>query len=161
MTLFIPHDGKGFVNGDTGNVQLESVLVPLDRFTDPRAAMDATSALAECIGARDTSATLLYVGSRVDAPDVLLLEDGPIKWRWMYRDGDVEEAILQAAQEYNVNLIVMGTHGHDSLRDALRGSTTERIVRHAGCPVLAVPTGHGLQPGISIVEDLATGKLTL
>ena len=37
------------------------------------------------------------------------------------------------------NLIMMATAGHQGFLDALRGSTTERVLRHAPCPVLAVP----------------------
>jgi nucleotide-binding universal stress UspA family protein len=35
----------------------------------------------------------------------------------------------------------MTTQGHTGVLDALRGSTTERILRRASCPVLAVPAG--------------------
>jgi nucleotide-binding universal stress UspA family protein len=33
----------------------------------------------------------------------------------------------------------MPTAGHHGVLDALRGSTTERVIRHAPCPVLALP----------------------
>jgi nucleotide-binding universal stress UspA family protein len=32
----------------------------------------------------------------------------------------------------------MPTAGHHGVLDALRGSTTERVIRHAPCPVLAL-----------------------
>lgn len=62
-------------------------------------------------------------------------------WRWskIYKQGDVERQILHAADECRADLIVMATQGHQGFLDALRGSTTERIVRNAKCPVLAVP----------------------
>ena len=53
--------------------------------------------------------------------------------------GDVISTILKIAAEQKVNLIAMPTAGHHGFLDALRGSTTERVVRHAPCPVLAVP----------------------
>ncbi|TMA83757.1 MAG: universal stress protein [Deltaproteobacteria bacterium] len=37
------------------------------------------------------------------------------------------------------DLIVMATEGRHGVVDALRGSVTERVVRDAPCPVLAVP----------------------
>ena len=46
-------------------------------------------------------------------------------------------AILDAARE--ADLIVMATEGEHGIIDALRGSVTERVVRDAPCPVLAVP----------------------
>jgi len=44
--------------------------------------------------------------------------------------------IVEAAERKRVDLIAMSTDGHHGLADALVGSTTERVVRHAPCPVL-------------------------
>jgi nucleotide-binding universal stress UspA family protein len=54
------------------------------------------------------------------------------------RDGEPFEQIIAAAREANADIIVMGTHGHRGLKHALVGSTAERVVRLAGCPVLTV-----------------------
>jgi nucleotide-binding universal stress UspA family protein len=45
---------------------------------------------------------------------------------------------VDAAIELDVDLIAMPTAGHHGVLDALRGSTTERVIRHAPCPVLAL-----------------------
>ena len=55
------------------------------------------------------------------------------------REGSVEQQILKVACDTDADLIVMATEGHHGFMDALRGSTTEHIVRAANCPVLAVP----------------------
>ena len=60
-------------------------------------------------------------------------------WRKTYKQGSVEQQILQAAHECRADLIVMATLGHHGFLDALRGSATERIVRNSTCPVLALP----------------------
>jgi hypothetical protein len=57
------------------------------------------------------------------------------------RTGDVVSTILKAADEQQADLIAMPTAGHHGFLDAVRGSTTERVLRHAPCPVLAVPAG--------------------
>lgn len=46
--------------------------------------------------------------------------------------------IILAAKEENVDLIVMGTHGRTGLSHVLMGSTAEKVVRMAPCPVLTV-----------------------
>jgi nucleotide-binding universal stress UspA family protein len=46
--------------------------------------------------------------------------------------------LLQLARERNSDLIVMGTHGRTGLPHIRLGSTAERVVQHAGCPVLTV-----------------------
>jgi nucleotide-binding universal stress UspA family protein len=46
----------------------------------------------------------------------------------------VVDTILKEANERHVDLIAMPTDGHLGFLDALRGSTTERMIRHACCP---------------------------
>ena len=49
--------------------------------------------------------------------------------------------ILKAEKEWQADLVVLTTQGHLDFLDALRGSTTERMLCGAHCPVLAIPTG--------------------
>jgi nucleotide-binding universal stress UspA family protein len=44
--------------------------------------------------------------------------------------------IVDYAATQQVDLIVMGTHGHTGLQHMLLGSVAERVVRLASCPVL-------------------------
>jgi universal stress protein A len=46
--------------------------------------------------------------------------------------------ILRTAREKGVDLIVVGTHGRTGLDHVLFGSTAEKVVRRAPCPVLSV-----------------------
>ena len=48
------------------------------------------------------------------------------------------EAILERAKTLPADLIVMGTHGFTGLKHVVLGSTAERVVRFATCPVLTV-----------------------
>jgi nucleotide-binding universal stress UspA family protein len=48
-------------------------------------------------------------------------------------------AIVEAAKELDVDLIVMGTRGLTGLRHVLLGSVAERTVRAVSCPVITVP----------------------
>ncbi len=47
-------------------------------------------------------------------------------------------AIVRVAEEEDVDLIVMGTHGHSGLKHLLLGSVAERTLRQAPCAVLTV-----------------------
>ena len=49
-------------------------------------------------------------------------------------------AIYEAASKEAADLIIISTHGRTGLRRALIGSVAEGTVRHAGCPVLVVPS---------------------
>ena len=56
----------------------------------------------------------------------------------MVRTGRAHSEIAAAARELDVDLIILATHGYTGLRHVLLGSTAERVVRHAPCPVLTV-----------------------
>jgi nucleotide-binding universal stress UspA family protein len=51
--------------------------------------------------------------------------------------GQPFEQIVRIAKKSNINLIVMGTHGHRGTERILIGSVTERVIEYASCPVLA------------------------
>lgn len=47
--------------------------------------------------------------------------------------------ILQQSEEWNADLIVLGTHGRTGLNHFLMGSVAEHVARKSACPVLIVP----------------------
>jgi nucleotide-binding universal stress UspA family protein len=56
-------------------------------------------------------------------------------------DGTPQALILETAEEWMADLIIMGSHGQTSASDALLGSVTDSVLRHAHCPVLIVRRG--------------------
>jgi universal stress protein A len=48
------------------------------------------------------------------------------------------DEIASAAKILNADMIVIATHGYTGFRHAILGSTAERVVQHAPCPVLVV-----------------------
>ncbi len=48
------------------------------------------------------------------------------------------EEIVQYALESTIDIVIIATHGRGGLVHALLGSTTEKVVRKANCPVLIV-----------------------
>jgi nucleotide-binding universal stress UspA family protein len=60
------------------------------------------------------------------------------KVRYIVKSGDPLEAILDAAAERRVDLIVLATHGRTGIKRLLIGNVAEKVVRHAPCPVLIV-----------------------
>lgn len=54
------------------------------------------------------------------------------------RVGKPFNEISELAQKLKADLIVIATHGYTGLKHVMLGSTAERVVRHAPCPVLVV-----------------------
>jgi nucleotide-binding universal stress UspA family protein len=60
------------------------------------------------------------------------------KVRYHVRSGDPFELILDGAQDYRTDLIVLATHGRTGIKRLVIGNVAEKVVRHAPCPVLTV-----------------------
>lgn len=58
--------------------------------------------------------------------------------RKVVRDLAVGPALLNYAEEYDIDLIVMGTHGRRGVQRLFIGSAAEEVVRRANCPVVTV-----------------------
>jgi nucleotide-binding universal stress UspA family protein len=56
---------------------------------------------------------------------------------------DVPTLVLNAAQAFGADLIVMGTHGRRGFQRLILGSVAERCVRQATLPVLLIPSAAG------------------
>jgi nucleotide-binding universal stress UspA family protein len=56
--------------------------------------------------------------------------------------GFAHVAIVELARVRKADLIVLGTHGHGVMGHVLMGSTTERVIHEAPCPVMVVPSRH-------------------
>ena len=61
-----------------------------------------------------------------------------IKIETLQRLGTPYEEIVKVAEAVEVDLIVIATYGYTGLKHFLLGSTAERVVRLAPCPVLIV-----------------------
>ncbi|KAB2833514.1 MAG: universal stress protein, partial [Candidatus Dadabacteria bacterium] len=106
---------------------------------DPLLGIYAAARLAQVLGSEGCVFTLLYVGEPDDMPAVRHPEHASWTWNSMTRSGSVVETILDVADEISADLIVMGTQGSQGFLDALRGSTTEQVLRRSLSPLLAVP----------------------
>jgi nucleotide-binding universal stress UspA family protein len=138
-TLFLPLGARGFVDTGTGAARLGNVLLPVDLATPSRVAVSLALRMADALGCEDAVAHLLHVGPPGEAPAVAADPRHEARLRRVAAEGAVVPAILETAARVEADLIVMATRGHDSLLDALRGSTTEQVLHQAGRTVLAVP----------------------
>lgn len=141
MTLFVPRQTPGFVSRETGAVRLRNVLIPVDRSPAPARAIEAAYALCRLLAAPDVHFTFLHVGKRENAPELRPPPDQSWSGELTVWEGGVVEHILSTSETQDCDLIVMATRSHRGLLGALRGSTSERVLRSAKCPVLAVPNG--------------------
>jgi nucleotide-binding universal stress UspA family protein len=139
MTLFVPDKGRGIVSMDSGQIQLRRILVPVDESPNPLAALEYAARVAN-ITRHAVEIVLLHVGDLVESFEGNLPEGPSVTWRKVIRHGDVVSEIIQAANDWHVDMIMMTTAGHTGILGALRGSITREVLHQSPCPLLAIPS---------------------
>ena len=138
-TLFVPSGSQGFVSNDNGELSLKNILIPTDRKPYPGVGIEVLGGFLKSLKVQNPTIETLYVGDRAQMPVVSAPPGLPCSFGQLAREGKPVDEILNRADELDADLIVTVTEGQHGFLDALRGSTTEQIVRRATCPVLAVP----------------------
>jgi len=141
MTLLIPGDVEGFVSHNDGSVRLNKILIPIARTPRPEPALNAAARLVQKWNCSEGTFVLLHVGNSNTMPAVRLPEVPGWTWQKELRTGEVIEGIVKAAHEHKADLIALATDGRNGFLDALRGSHSERILRHGVAPLLTIPVG--------------------
>ena len=155
-------------------IRLKNILVPID-FSDPcKQALKYATAFARQF---DAALTLLhviefdivlsdlgpagvsFVEVETKSKEVSLqrlaewvaAEVGDhVRTETLIRNGRPYWDIVEVARSLPADLILIASHGHSSLAHVVLGSTVERVVRHAPCPVLVIrPQEHDFvcEPG--------------
>ena len=57
-------------------------------------------------------------------------------------EGDTAKKILEYAEEWGADLIVMGTHSHSTLEKIFLGTVASSVLERTEIPVYMVPTGN-------------------
>jgi nucleotide-binding universal stress UspA family protein len=145
---------------NTTNVAMKKILVPSDFSSASSNAFRCALRFAQKFGA---DLLLIHVLEPVVAPGYVALAEGSplceedfatagrnlgdwvdlashagVKAKLALRVGLPAHEIVEIARDHDVDLIVIATHGHTGWKHFCIGSTAERVVRAAPCPVLVV-----------------------
>lgn len=143
LTLFVPDGAKAFVDGDTGAVTLNRILIPVDPATDPRAAMVRAVDAAALLDDPALEITLLHIGRGAELESTELPELPYCRWNAMQRRGEIVPGILETAEDLNADAIYMTTTWSRAGFGRVEGGVTEGVLAGAPCPVVAVPVERG------------------
>lgn len=138
---------------------IERILLPTDGSEAAENAVDRAYELAEKF---DAKLHALYVIEMEALPTFANLDSEPVREAHRRRaedllaeieenapdgvdvttvieEGHAEKYIVEYAEENDIDVITMGTHGREGLGRVLIGSVTERVVREAPCSVMVTP----------------------
>ena len=141
MTLLIPSGCEGFVSANDGSVNLTSIVIPVAATPHPQAAINAAARLVEKFKCPKGNFTIVHVGRQETLPKFECPEIAGWTWQTELLTGDVIKSIVAAARAYQAELVVMATDGRNGFLDGLRGSHSERVLRHGTVSLLTVPIG--------------------
>jgi nucleotide-binding universal stress UspA family protein len=141
MSLFIPHGVTGFVSREDGSVSLKEILIPVTSKPRPQPSIEAAERLIRSLDLPDGQVTLLHVGDEAEMPACRLPTHTGWRWNRVAEAGNPVDVILKKAESLEAGLIIMTTDGPDGFLDGLRGTTSERVLHQARCPVAVLPVG--------------------
>jgi nucleotide-binding universal stress UspA family protein len=142
----------------------DRILVPVDFGSSTRQIIGVASRMAEHYGAAITLGHVVnleyypYYGfgsdaypeikkSMIEASEEKLIElatelqGAGLDVSWKTIKGHPAAALRQLAEEADIDLIVIGSHGRSGFDRAMVGSVSEKVLRSAHCPVMIVNTG--------------------
>ncbi len=123
----------------SGELKLARVLVPVGPEMDPQGCFNEVAGLLSLLGVRGAHLVMLQVGGFANLEDINTDAFEGYTVVGVRVEGEVVDAIVDAAQAVDAQLIAMPTRGRDSLRDRLWGTRTEQVMRRAPCPLLSLP----------------------
>ena len=68
------------------------------------------------------------------------LRQSGIETKGLLSQGSVVDVILQKSKQLEIDIIIVGTHGHGGVHHMIFGSVSEGVLRNTSCPVLVIPT---------------------
>jgi nucleotide-binding universal stress UspA family protein len=137
----------------------ERILLAVDGSDHAAHAAKVAAELAQCMKSTELRIVVVYdpippylgepnlqaaIDARLDdAQDVLqkavaVIDNSQIDVHTELIEGNAAEAIIEVAKTRNSDVIVMGSRGLGRLAGLVLGSTSQKVVGHAPCPVLIV-----------------------
>ncbi len=122
------------------------VLCAVNDSPEARCALDVATLISSCFRA---SLTVLHVAKH-GKPDLIVdlrswIPDSQrtrCQIAEVIREGDPVQEIVEAASESDCDLVIIGTAQHRRFPESVMlGTTTQQVMRHSSCPVMAVPLG--------------------
>ena len=140
--LLFPRAVNGFVQPNTGKLDLRKILVPVAPTPDAWPALQAVARLLLTLQPGEGGEVMLiYAGHEQDFPEHGL-PPLPANWLWTRKTlaGDPVAVLSAWAREWQPDLVGLASAGQKSWRDRWFGSTAEQLFTELHCPMLVAPS---------------------
>ncbi len=133
---------------EPGNRDIKSILCPTDYSQSANAALAYAISIAKKYGGKlyiqhiselDDDQKIEEIKSKAPKISEISDEADDLDVEFIYdRDIEPNNSIIRFADDRDIDLIVMSTHGQKGLRRVFIGNNTAEVIRKAECPVLTV-----------------------
>ena len=126
---------------EEGELKLRRILLPVGDGAETRDAIAGLVSFLERHGVDDVDIFMLRVGD----DEVLDYLTVPERKGWRFhrevkKQGFVADTVAEVCEEKEIDLIAMASRGQDGLVDVFSGTHTQKVIRRAPRPVLAIVT---------------------
>ncbi len=137
---------------------IERILVGVDGSDNSRRALEWAATLANGLGAEvvavHAAGLLTHIGEGAAVPShshreelrntletvwCEPLRERGVPYRSVLMEGPPVLALLEAASEHEVAMIIVGRRGVGGFAELMLGSTSHQVAEHSTCPVLIIP----------------------
>ncbi len=125
-------------------ISLEKILVPTDGSIYSDLAVREAISIAKRIGSSLIALSVYKRDANFELAEATigivkeLAEKEGVKVEALTLKGEPHEVIVNTVEKKNAGFMVVGSHGRSGIERLLMGSVTERVIGHAGCPILVV-----------------------
>lgn len=139
MKVLIAVDGSEYTKRMLAYLSAhEDLLGPRHDYTVIHAVMAVPTRAAASLDHATLSSYYDDEAEKVFKPVRAFLSQQGIEARCLYEVGHAADVIVKAANQGDVDLIAMGSHGHGSLANLVMGSVATQVLAHCTRPVLLV-----------------------
>lgn len=125
-------------------VSLDRILVPTDGSIYSDLAVREAVSIAKRLGSSLIALSVYKRDANFEIAEATigivkeLAEKEGVKVEALTLKGEPHEVIVDTVEKKKAGFMVVGSHGRSGIERLLMGSVTERLIGHAGCPILVV-----------------------
>ncbi|XP_038691445.1 universal stress protein A-like protein isoform X1 [Tripterygium wilfordii] len=123
---------------DDGMVTLVHVQEPFQHRIFPVGSAASTAVYLTSTAVENIRKSQQENSARILSRALQICEAKMVKAETLILDGEPREMICQAAEQMNVDLLVVGSRGFGMIKRTLLGSVSDYCAHHAKCPILIV-----------------------
>ena len=138
MKILLAVDGSAYTKKMLAYLAVHDLLSPSNSYTAITVQMVLPAQARSALGKDAVKKYYEDDAGKISTPASKFLHRHGINAKFVRKIGNPGELIAKLAQDDKFDLVVMGSHGHNSLLNLIMGSVTTQVLAHCCVPVLII-----------------------